>query len=94
MEHIDFMDDKFYQTMVVDYVDYMVSNSEVSEEVMDTMTILLSEVLENMYTPEEIIQAIKEYSPEYLESLALESLDNSPALCDTCGHSGLLSCQH
>ena len=94
MEHIDFMDDKFYQTMVVDYVDYMVSNSEVSEEVMDTMTIMLSEVLENMYTPEEIIQAIKEYSPEYLESLALESLDNSPALCDTCGHSGFLSCQH
>ena len=95
MEHIDFMDDKFYQTMVVDYVDYMVSNSELeSEEVMDTMTILLSEVLENMYTPEEIIQAIKEYSPEYLENLALESLDNSPALCDTCGHSGLLSCQH
>lgn len=94
MEHIDFMDDKFYQTMVVDYVDYMVSNSEVSEEMMDTMTILLSEVLENMYTPEQIIQAIKEFSPEYLENLALESLDNSPALCDTCGHSGLLSCQH
>lgn len=75
MEHIDFMDDKFYQTMVVDYVDYMVSNSEVSEEVMDTMTIMLSEVLENM-TPEQIIQGIKEFSPEYLESLALESLDN------------------
>lgn len=69
------MDDKFYQTMVVDYVDYMVSNSEVSEEVMDTMTIMLSEVLENM-TPEQIIQGIKEFSPEYLESLALESLDN------------------
>lgn len=71
MEHIDFMDDKFYETMVVDYVDYMVSNSEFSEEVMDTMTIMLSEVLENM-TPEEIIQGIKEYSPEYLESLDIE----------------------
>lgn len=92
MEHIDLMDDKFYQTMVVDYVDYLVSNF-VSEELMHAETVTLSEIFENM-TPEEIIQRIKEDSPEYLECLAFESLDNSPALCDTCGHSGFLSCQH